>query len=84
VDTIQAFWIDHPPMVIDMNETRLETIEQIRDFLAGTGDMTFTVPSEEAKRASSWRRCCGASATSVWQMGTAASCLPTCSAHLRR
>ena len=36
-------------MVIDMNEARLETIEQIREFLAGTADMAFTVPSEEAK-----------------------------------
>jgi hypothetical protein len=36
-------------MVIDMNEARLDTIEQIREFLAGTADMTFTVPSEEAK-----------------------------------
>jgi hypothetical protein len=37
-------------MVIDMNEARLETIEQIREFLAGTADIAFTVPTEEAKR----------------------------------
>jgi hypothetical protein len=37
-------------MVIDMNEARLETIEQIREFLAGTADVAFTVPTEEAKR----------------------------------
>jgi hypothetical protein len=36
-------------MVIDMNEARLETIEQIREFLAGTVDVAFTVPTEEAK-----------------------------------
>jgi len=36
-------------MVIDMNEARLETIEQIREFLAGTADVAFTVPAEEAK-----------------------------------
>ena len=37
-------------MVIDMNESKLETIEQIREFLAGTADVAFTVPTEEAKR----------------------------------
>jgi hypothetical protein len=37
-------------MVIDMNESKLGTIEQIREFLAGTADLTFTVPAEEAKR----------------------------------
>ena len=36
-------------MVIDMNEARLDTIEQIREFLAGTADLAFTVPPEEAK-----------------------------------
>jgi hypothetical protein len=30
-------------MVIDMNETRLETIEQIREFLAGTADIAFVI-----------------------------------------
>ena len=37
-------------MVIDMNESKLETIEQIREFLAGTAAVAFTVPAEEAKR----------------------------------
>jgi hypothetical protein len=37
-------------MVIDMNESKLETIEQIREFLAGTAEVAFTVPTEEAKR----------------------------------
>jgi hypothetical protein len=37
-------------MVIDMNEAKLETIEQIQEFLAGTADVSFTVPTEEAKR----------------------------------
>jgi hypothetical protein len=37
-------------MVIDMNEARLGTIEQVREFLAGTADLAFTVPTEEAKR----------------------------------
>jgi hypothetical protein len=37
-------------MVIDMNVANLGTIEQIREFLGGTADLTFTVPTEEAKR----------------------------------
>jgi hypothetical protein len=37
-------------MVIDMNESKLGTIEQVREFLAGTADLAFTVPTEEAKR----------------------------------
>jgi hypothetical protein len=34
-------------MVIDMNETRLGTIEQIREFLAGTADVVFTTPDDQ-------------------------------------
>ena len=33
-----------------MNESRLETIEKIREFLAGTADVSFRVPNDEAKR----------------------------------
>ena len=35
-------------MVIDMNEARLETIEQIREFLMGTSDITFSISTEES------------------------------------
>ena len=35
-------------MVIDMNEARLETIEQIREFLAGTVDVTFSISTDES------------------------------------
>ena len=35
-------------MVIDMNESRLETIEQIREFLAGTADVAFSIPADES------------------------------------
>jgi len=35
-------------MVIDMNDARLETIEQMREFLAGTADMTFSIPTDQA------------------------------------
>jgi len=30
-----------------MNDARLGTIEQIREFLAGTADMTFTIPTDQ-------------------------------------
>jgi hypothetical protein len=35
-------------MVIDMNESKLKTIEQIREFLAGTLDVTFRSTSDES------------------------------------
>ncbi|MFB3106399.1 MAG: transposase family protein [Pseudomonadales bacterium] len=34
-------------MVIDMNETKLKTIEQVREFLAGTADVSFSIPADE-------------------------------------
>lgn len=37
-------------MVIDMNEARLDTIEQIREFLAGTADVVFSTPEDQAVR----------------------------------
>ena len=35
-------------MVIDMNETKLETIEQIQEFLTGTAAVTFSISHDEA------------------------------------
>ncbi|MHB1514620.1 MAG: integrase [Acidiferrobacteraceae bacterium] len=35
-------------MVIDMNVARLETIEQIREFLQGTAEVAFANPADEA------------------------------------
>ena len=35
-------------MVIDMNEAKLETIEQIQEFLSGTADVTFSIPNDES------------------------------------
>ena len=35
-------------MVIDMNESKLETIEQIQEFLTGTADVTFSIPADES------------------------------------
>jgi transposase InsO family protein len=37
-------------MVIDMNEARLGTIEQIREFLAGTADVVFSSTEDPAAR----------------------------------
>lgn len=37
-------------MVIDMNEARLSTLEQICDFLAGTADVRFTAAPDDAAR----------------------------------
>ena len=33
-----------------MNESRLATLEQIREFLAGTCDMVFAIPADEPRR----------------------------------
>ena len=38
----ERFWIDHRPMVIDMNESKLATIEQVRNWLAGVSDVTLS------------------------------------------
>jgi transposase InsO family protein len=35
-------------MVIDMNVSRLETIEQIREFLNGTAEVAFSSPADES------------------------------------
>jgi hypothetical protein len=37
-------------MVIDMNDARLETIEQIREFLAGTADVAFSASTDDVRR----------------------------------
>lgn len=39
-------------MVIDMNVSRLETIEQIREFLNGTAEVAFSNPADEFTRRS--------------------------------
>lgn len=44
----ERFWVDYPEMVIDMNEAKLETIEQMREFLAGTADITFSISRDQA------------------------------------
>ena len=41
-------WIDHLRMVIDMNVSKLETIEQIREFLNGTAEVSFTNAGDQS------------------------------------
>jgi hypothetical protein len=36
-------------MVIDMNESKLATLEQIREFPARTSDVAFAPPAEEPR-----------------------------------
>ena len=36
-------------MVIDMNEAKLDTIEQIREFLKGTANVAFSTPTDESR-----------------------------------
>jgi hypothetical protein len=37
-------------MVILLNDTKLSTLDQIREFLAGTADAAFTPASDDAAR----------------------------------
>ena len=37
-------------MVIEMNETKLTTIDQIREFLAGTADIHWTAEADDKAR----------------------------------
>jgi hypothetical protein len=43
-------WIDHPSMVIDMNDAKLVTLEQLRGFLAGAVDRGLTPNTDPAAR----------------------------------
>ena len=40
-----GFWIDHPFMEIDMNVSKLDTIEQIKELLEGTADVLALMPN---------------------------------------
>ena len=41
-------WVDHSAMVIDMNKTKLDTIGQVREFLQGTADVAFCIPTDQS------------------------------------
>lgn len=43
-------WVDHHSMVIDMNDTKLVTLEQLRGFLAGAADLGLTAVADSAAR----------------------------------
>ena len=61
----QRSWTDHHDMVIDTYESQLSTSQQVRDFLAGTADVTFAAAEDDAVR---YRFNLGASRT--WQNQT--------------
>ena len=46
----EGSWIDHHSMVIDMNDAKLVTLEQIRGFLAGAVDLGLTATADPAAR----------------------------------
>jgi hypothetical protein len=50
-------WVDHGAMVIDMNETRLCALEQLRAFLEGTGEVRFQSVADDEGTS---RRCSSA------------------------
>ena len=58
------FWIDHPLMVIDMNESKLKTLEQIREFLTGSTDVVFLFQLMNPRYAHLSPACSGALVTS--------------------
>jgi hypothetical protein len=45
-------------MVIDMNESKLATLEQIREFLARTSDVACAIPAEEPRLHAFVTKCC--------------------------
>jgi hypothetical protein len=44
------FWVDHPGMILHMNDAKLTTLDQIRDFLSGTADVAFAPATNDAER----------------------------------
>jgi transposase InsO family protein len=42
--------VDHPSMVIDMNESKVRTIKQVREFLQGTRDIEFLPHGDDVAR----------------------------------
>jgi len=47
---LEGEWVDHPRMVIDMDESRLVTIEQIEQFLAGSAQVGFSAHGNDEER----------------------------------
>ena len=42
--------VDHRLMVVDMNESKIRTLEQVRQFLGGTADVQFAFRGDDAAR----------------------------------
>lgn len=42
--------VDHYPMVIDMNESQVRTLAQVREVLAGTAALEFQCAQNDAGR----------------------------------
>jgi hypothetical protein len=59
-------WVDHPRMENNMNETKLTTIGQIREFLAGTADVYLAPEDDDNARYAFIATCCRASTTHGW------------------
>jgi hypothetical protein len=45
-----GFWVDHHRMVIDMNEAKLVTLGQLREFLAGAADLGLEAVADTPAR----------------------------------
>ena len=43
-------WVDHPEMLINMDESQLRTIEQIEQFLAASAEVAFTAHGSDVER----------------------------------
>ena len=43
-------WVDHCRMVIDMNDAKLCTIEQVEQFLSGSAQIEFSVAGDDKQR----------------------------------
>ena len=67
-------------MVIDMNESKLETIEQIREFLKGTADVIFSILADEATLHAFVATVLRRFSVSAGAKDNAACCLNTCDA----
>ena len=65
-------------MVIDMNETKLSTIAQLRGFLQGTCEVQFEHTGDDAERYAFIGAVIGASVTGACHGPTRVWCSPIC------
>lgn len=67
-------------LVIHMNDSRLATFEQIREFLAGTADVSLTSPADQAQTRQFVGKVLKRFNTSTDVNPSVACSLPTCNA----